>query len=144
MRDQAGHDPVGVPVEDPADVRRGLTLAELDLRVEKCDRVAAKPVDRNLERHPCAIAWTLKDERERTARERAAEITPRFGRVSQVEGGDDLVGCQVRDAQEIAAGERMTHPPIWLHRDLDYAPHVQSRAQSVTRYTVRPWTLRWS
>ena len=119
------------------------TLAELDLGVEQRDRVASKPVDRNLKGHPGAIARTLKDERERAARERAAEIAPRFGRISQIEDGDDLVGAEVCDAQEITAGERMTYPPIWLHRDLNRAPHAQSRAQSVTRYTVRPWTSQW-
>jgi len=84
-------------------------------------------VDRNLERHPGAVAGALKNERERAARERAAEIAPRFGRGSQIQDGDDLVGAEVRDAEEIASGERGTHPLIWLHRGADRAPRVQSR-----------------
>ena len=49
MRDEAGHDAVGVAVEDAADVRRRLALTELDLGVEERDRVTAEPVNRHLE-----------------------------------------------------------------------------------------------
>ena len=119
-------------------------LAELDLGVEQRDGVAAEAVDRHFERHAGAVARPLEDERQRPARERAAEIPPRFGRVGQVKDSDDLVGAEVRDAQKITTGERMSHRHIWLHRDLDRAPRAQTRAQSVTRYTVRPWTSQSS
>ena len=144
MRDEPGDDPVRVTVEDPADVRGRLALAELYLGVEKRDRMTAESVDRHFEGHPGAVARPLEDERQRSARERAAEIAARLCRVGEVEDGDDLVGAEVRDAQEIAAGERLTHPLIWLHRDPDRASHAQTRARSVTRYTVCAWISRWS
>ena len=49
VRDQAGDDAVGVAVEDPADVRRRLALAQLHLGVEERDRMTAEVVDRHLE-----------------------------------------------------------------------------------------------
>ena len=144
VRHEPRHDPVGVAIEDPADVRRRLAFAELDLGVEERDRMPAEAVDRHLEGHAGAVARPLEDERKRAARERAAEITPRLGRIGQVEDGDDLVGAEVRDAEQIATGERWTHPPIWLHRDANSAPRAQRRARSVTRYTVLPWISRSS
>ena len=108
--DQPGDDPVCVAVEDAADVRRRFALAQLHLGIEQGDRMAAEAMDGDLEGHPGAVARALEDERHRPAQQRAAEVAARPGRVCQVEDGEDLVVAEVGDAEQVAAGERGTHP----------------------------------
>jgi hypothetical protein len=89
---EPGHDAVDIAVEDAADVRRRLPLADLDLAVEERDGVPAEVPHGHLEGNPGAIARSLEDHGQVAAGQGAAGIRARLQRGGHVQDLGDL-GC---------------------------------------------------